>query len=110
MIKVAHPYNGKIENKQKAETILINLYKRYNNVLFISPIHSLGYIYNEFEYNAGMKYCFELLAMCDELWLFGGWRNSRGCKLEYNFAKKRGIKICFAGKGTKTPAKLKKPL
>ena len=45
----------------------------------------------------GMEHCFEALSRCDELWLTGNWRESRGCNMEYGFAKAKGIPVKFIG-------------
>ena len=50
-------------------------------------------------YLEGMEHCFEALSRCDELWLCGNWQDSRGCNMEYGFAKAKGIQIEFIGGG-----------
>jgi len=40
-----------------------------------------------------MRYCFELLSFCDELWLCPGWQKSLGCNLEKEFAEEHGIPV-----------------
>jgi len=37
------------------------------------------------------------LSRCDELWIAGGWRESKGCCMEYGYAKSKGIPIKFIG-------------
>ncbi len=37
----------------------------------------------------------EVRKASDELWLCGNWRDSRGCNMEYGFAKAKGIPIKF---------------
>jgi hypothetical protein len=34
-----------------------------------------------------------------ELWIAGEWRESRGCNMEYGFAKAKGIPVEFVGGG-----------
>lgn len=95
-VYVAHPYSGKEENKASVETLIRKMVKNYPDILYISPIHALGYLYNDVEYEHGMQYCFELLKACDELLLCGGWKDSRGCKMEKEYAEKNGIPINYA--------------
>jgi|LSQX01.2.fsa_nt_gb hypothetical protein len=64
-----------------------------------SPLHATGFLYNDVDYIDGMEHCFEALSRCDELWLCGNWRDSRGCNMEYAFAKGKGIPIKFIGGG-----------
>jgi hypothetical protein len=40
-----------------------------------------------------MEHCFEALSRCDELWIAGDWQESKGCCMEYAFAKGKGIPI-----------------
>lgn len=93
VIYVAHPFSGKSENVKKVEKIILKLIKQYPNYTFFSPLHATGYYYFEKSYEEGMKDCIELLSRCDELWLCPGWRESRGCNMEYEYAKKHGIPI-----------------
>jgi hypothetical protein len=92
-IYVAHPYGGKPENKNKVERIVKDLARENPLILYISPIHATGFLYNDVDYLTGMDYCFELLSLCDELILCEGWENSRGCNMEKAFAEKHGIPI-----------------
>jgi hypothetical protein len=36
-----------------------------------------------------------LLSLVDELWVFGDWRRSEGCRIEVDFARHRGIPVIF---------------
>ena len=40
-----------------------------------------------------MKMSFELLSMCDTIYMLKGWEESKGANREYGFAVARGIKI-----------------
>ena len=44
-------------------------------------------------YNEYMKMSFELLSMCDTIYMMKGWEESKGANREYGFAVARGIKI-----------------
>lgn len=94
-IYIAHPYGGELGNKQKVENYLKTLYKTKPGNLYISPIHALGFLYSEMDYITGMEYCFALLEMCDEIWMCGDWEESRGCNIEWGYAKARGIPIRY---------------
>lgn len=94
-VYIAHPYGGLEENKLSVENIIKKLIKKHDNILFISPIHALGFLYTEVEYEKGMEYCFELLKQCDEIWLCKGWEGSRGCCIEFDYATLHGIPIKF---------------
>ena len=75
LVYVAHPYGGKNSNKEK-----------------ISPIHNYRFMYlTGDQYQFGLGICLGLLNHCDVLILCDGWETSRGCKGEYEYAKKHGI-------------------
>jgi len=99
LIYVAHPFSGKAENVEKAERILRQLMREYPDYVFYSPLHATGYYYHDVPYDKGMEHCLEMLRRCDELWLCEGWEDSRGCSIEYSFAKGMGMPICEVRKG-----------
>lgn len=99
LIYLAHPFGGKKENVEKAEKIITDLIHRLPEHTFYSPLHATGFFYKELSYLDGMEHCFEALSRCDELWLTGNWRESRGCNMEYGFAKGKGIPVKFVGGG-----------
>ena len=94
-VYVAHPYGGKEENKLSVETLVRKMVKHNPNILYFSPIHSTGYLYNDVGYKLGMEYCFELLKVCDELLLCEGWENNVGCNMEKKFAEENNIPINY---------------
>lgn len=98
LIYIAHPFQGKQENVDKVQQIILKLLKRYPNVTYYSPLHATGFFYFEVSYEEGMEHCFEALSRCDELWLTGNWKDSVGCNLEIEFAKKNRIPIKVVGK------------
>nr|DAN40292.1 MAG TPA: deoxyribosyltransferase [Caudoviricetes sp.] len=93
LIYVAHPYNGKEENRKCVEKKIKKLVKKYPRHTFISPIHSFGFMYDWVDdYEQGMQMCLNLLKRCDRLILCEGWNTSKGCNREYEFARKSNIK------------------
>ena len=97
-VYVAHPYLGLPENRARVEGIIIGLMQAYKGTVFISPIHTFGFLYKVLTYEEGMKLCLELLKMCDELWLCPGWEQSRGCRIEKETAEQCGIPIRYLSK------------
>lgn len=94
---IAHPLRlGDLEeNRAKVSEICRKLPK---DILPLSPIHNFIY-QNPHEYNAthGMQLCFSLLALADELWVYGDYKKSEGCQAEMAFAWCRKIPIRIMG-------------
>jgi len=101
MIKayVAHPYGGVESCELAVEKIIKRLNVKDSDVLYISPIHALGYLYTAVSYNKGMDYCYELLQMCNYIILCPGWEKSTGCCLEKVYAIMNNIPIKYYKKG-----------
>jgi hypothetical protein len=95
LIYLAHPFGGDPANIVKVEKIITQLINKHPDCTFYSPLHATGFLYDNLDYLDGMEHCFEVLSRCDELWLCGKWRESRGCNMEYAFAKAKGIPIKF---------------
>ena len=95
MIYIAHPFGGEHENVEKVQAIITGLIHKHPDCTFYSPLHATGFMYSQLTYLGGMEHCFEALSRCDELWLCGSWRDSRGCNMEYGYAKAKGITIDF---------------
>jgi hypothetical protein len=98
LIYLAHPFGGKPENVQAVEKILMELIAIKDHA-FYSPLHATGFYYHKMSRLEGMAVCLEMLGRCDELWLYGDWKNSIGCLMEYAFAKGKGMPIKFIGGG-----------
>lgn len=100
LVYISHPSSGKLENTLDIEVIIKALYKSdaiYNNYCFVSPVHNYGFMYNDTDYDRGLTYCTDLLEHCEEIWVFGDYANSRGCKAEIKLAEKLGIPILYMG-------------
>ena len=97
LVYLAHPFLGNPENVADAQKIALALLRKYPDVSFYSPLHATGFFYFEMPYERGMAHCFEALRRCDELWLCRGWEESRGCKMEVDYARRTGIPIKTIG-------------
>ena len=78
VIYISHPYGGKKENKDKIEKTILDLQKQYPDYLFISPVHAFSFLYDTVPYEEGLQMCLWLLHKCDEAWVIGNWRTSKG--------------------------------
>lgn len=93
VIYLAHPYGGDEQNVEDAKRIVKELVKIHHDKVFLSPLQATGFYYNDIPYIEGMHHCLELLSRCDEIWFCKGWEDSKGCMMEYAFAKAKGIPI-----------------
>ena len=83
-IYISHPYSGLEENKRDVEEKVKRLVKEYPNYIFISPVHTFGYLYNSYPYYISIDLCIELLKTCDEMWCIdNNFVNSKMVEREY---------------------------
>ena len=112
IVYVGGAYGGKEENKKLIEDAIKDLKEKRmsrvgnglhyssSNTVYFSPVHAFGWQYEETDYLEGLDYCLAMLDKCDELLLLDNWLESTGAKIEYGFAKAKGIPIKIA-KGSK---------
>ncbi|MBP2656228.1 MAG: hypothetical protein H6Q73_3797 [Firmicutes bacterium] len=94
-VYIAHPLRGNVtENIQQATDICLK-YARQGEVIPLSPLHAFQFLDITGDQVKAMQMCFELLAMCDELWIHGPWWTSEGCQAEICFAGCRDIPVRF---------------
>lgn len=91
IIYISHPYQGKKENLDDIEAIVLNLLKEYPQYLFLSPVHTFGFEYETLDYQKGLAECLWLLQKCDEAWIYGDYSSSNGCQAEIEFCKLHNI-------------------
>jgi hypothetical protein len=70
--------------------ILTETYRQYD---FVSPIVAYGFCYDNYSYDDGIRQCLGLLAHCDQIWILHDDGESRGVKLEREFAKANNMPI-----------------
>lgn len=94
IIYISHPYSGKKENVELIEKKVQQLIKENPNILYVSPVHCFGYLYDAVSYEEGIDMCLALLEKCDEMWIISDfYENSKGCLIERSFAQSKGIKV-----------------
>ncbi len=97
VVYVSHEFGGKQENADKVAKLVTELTLFHPEICFISPIHAFGFMYHDTDYERGIELCLTLLDMCEELWVFGEYSNSRGCLIEKQYAKNHKIPIIEKG-------------
>ena len=101
-IYIAHPLRGggtdvaKIHaNEESIRSIMCGLAAEEPDMLLFSPIHAFGYLDPLGPHEWVMKQCLEMVELCDELWVYGDWRSSEGCRMEIDRAGELGKPVYF---------------
>ena len=104
ILYLSHPLRGAgpldisraYDNKTKMDDICVRMRETRPDALLLSPIHAFGFasIFEPQEWV--LDQCLKLLEFATELWVFGDWRNSEGCRMEIEFAEQRGMRIVYA--------------
>lgn len=108
-VYVAHPLLGNMDperpnisiafqNKQSVDDICQRIADIYPDVLILSPIHAFSF-FDVFERKRTFAACRELFYMADELWVFGDWETSEGCKKEIMWAEALDVPIVYHKEG-----------
>lgn len=88
---IAHPLRGEkpytdqqvTDNFAKINNICRKLVFEKDYIIPISPIHTFNFITPfELDEEVIMDFCYSLMNACDEVWVFGDWKNSVGCLME----------------------------
>ena len=98
LVYISHPSGGREDNKINIENIMRALYSDEeisNKYCFVSAVHNYGFRYFEVDYDTSISYCTDLQKHCDEIWVFGDWKSSRGCNIEVNLAREIDMKTRF---------------
>ena len=94
-VYIAHPLRGDVEGNVKKVTGICKELAEKGEVIPFSPLHAFDFMDTKGEQTLVMKYCFKLLSKVDELWVFGNWEESEGCRMEVEFAFHNNIPILF---------------
>lgn len=95
VVYICHPYGGLNKNKNKVRDLMNTLVIQYPNFLFVSGVNSFDHAYFDVDHQKGMEMCYWLLDKCDEMWVYGDWEKSRGCKDEIEYCKHALIPIFY---------------
>ena len=101
-IYIAHPLRGEwldiaeVErNLSRVTEICRRVAEEHPDVLILSPIHAFGFVSPLEPQDWVMRQCLALLDAADELWVFGDWERSEGCRMEVERARETGKVILF---------------
>ena len=99
MIYVAHPFEGKKENKEIIERLLAKIVEVDSANTYNSPVMSYGFLYDKIEHDLWTDFSIDLLMMCDKVYFFGDIESSVDCRIDLKMCKllKKPYRI-FKGK------------
>jgi hypothetical protein len=84
------PYGDCQKNIAAVTAICERLLKEYPDLLILSPIHAFGFIdplAKGKDVELVLAQCRRLLELADEVWVYGDYEISEGCKMEIAHAK-----------------------
>lgn len=94
-VYIAHPLRGNVENNIQSATKICQKLASEKQIIPLSPLHNFGYLDPKGDSYHAMQLCFGLLSLADEIWVFGEWWESEGCRAEIYYAGCRNIPIRF---------------
>ena len=89
LIYCSHKFGGKMENAKAAELKIKKLQLADPKNTYISPIHAFGFMYNDMDYDVGLRLCLDLLSKCDVMIVLS--EGSRGVMREIDYCKANNI-------------------
>lgn len=91
---LAHVYQGKKENMERAKRIARRLQMEHPEHCIVCPILNFSHLkYGEMGYRAEMDLCLDLLSACDVLIVAS--EPSKGVQEEIEFAHKVGMEVRY---------------
>lgn len=97
LVYVAHPLRGDVPgNMERIEEIMRELSEEHLDCNFFSPLHGFSFHTPAEDQALVMERCLDMLDRCDEIWVFGDWSDSEGCRREIRHAACRGMTILFS--------------
>lgn len=91
LLYISHPCTtqGDINENRLNAKIYTNIYKNQG----YHVINPLEVINSTTSHEEAMKISIKLLKVCDAIAMCGDWEKSKGCVMEYEYAKQNGIEI-----------------
>ena len=93
-VYISGPITGTDDYMERFERVAWEVWVNYDCTV-INPAEINSHLPNDTTHAVYMRTSIAMLSMCDTIYLMKGWENSKGCKIEYNYARKNGIKIIY---------------
>lgn len=97
IVYISHPFAGHRANYDEVTKTVTDLQMQHPDWLILSPIHTFSMLYDKLEYQDGLDRCLWLLEKCDEMLVYGDYKNSKGCLCEIEYCKLRNIPYKIMG-------------
>ena len=100
LIYVSCKFGGDKKRVEYCENVIKELIKRdresgINDRIYVSPLHTFGWLFNDVPYEEGLDWCLDLLSKCDTMIVLEDFETSRGCNVEIGYCKSKGIPIVY---------------
>ncbi len=100
-VYISHPYKGdREENFREITRICSQVAQTHETVMPVSPLHMFSFLDDDEpeEKEKALGYRLNLINDCDEVWVFGEWKQSEGCNKEVSMARLLGKTVRYWGK------------
>ena len=98
---VAHKYQAKPENLERAKKITHDLQVADLENTYICPLVAFSHLeYGEIGYDNEMENCLDLLSVCDKLIVASDFLTSKGVQKELGFANLVGMEVQYLEEDT----------
>lgn len=97
-VYISHPFkNNPKKNMRSVYSICRHIALNMPHILPVSPLNMFSFLNdsNKYERRKALGYCLRVLSLCDEVWVFGSWKESEGCRMEVKEARKLGKAVRF---------------
>lgn len=93
---ISHPYrDNPVENHHKITEICRLIVSTEPDILPLSPLHLFHFMEEGRDRRRIMEFCYWLILLSDEVWVYGRWENSEGCQQEIAWAREIGKPVVF---------------
>jgi hypothetical protein len=91
-VYIAHPYAGDVAANVERVRAICRTVVAEGHLPIAPHLYLPGFIDEEIDRELALRFCLELVACCDALWLYGT-RISPGMEREISAARERGIPV-----------------
>ena len=93
-VYVAHPLRGDVVGNMGSVERICKMIEAMDSIMPVSPLHAFSFVDPLGDQGKVLRWCRELLSLCDEVWVFGedlAVEQSEGVQLEIGWARELGI-------------------